>query len=467
MTAFVQHSERDRAEMLAAIGVASFEDLIADIPQKIRIDGDLELEDGVSETEVLARMEELAARNRSAGSLVCFAGGGTYDVCVPAATRAIAGRPEFATSYTPYQAEVSQGTLQAIYEFQTLVVKLTGLDIANASLYDLGSALAEACMLGRAVRGGERILVTPHLRPAAREVLATLLDPTGLRIEELPAKGARTDLTALERGELEDVTAVVLQQPNHFGALEETGAAGLALAGEDKPLFVVAVDPSSLAILEPPGSYGADIAVGEAQSLGIPMSFGGPGAAIFATREKYLRRVPGRISGLALDAKGQRAYTLTFQTREQHIRRERATSNICTNQALAALLATVSTALLGETGRKLAARLSAEKAAELSRRLTAIDGVELADPDSPFYREFALRLPEGVDGPALVRELAKAGFLAGIPLPSVPGGGQGLLVAVTEKRLWREIDEFAEAFRAALKAMTQKRRGASAQGART
>jgi glycine dehydrogenase subunit 1 len=452
--------------MLAAIGVASFEELIADIPQKICVEGDLELEDGVSETEVLARLEDLAARNRSAGSLVCFAGGGIYDVCVPAAARAIAARPEFATSYTPYQAEVSQGTLQAIYEFQTLIVKLTGLDIANASLYDLGSALAEACMLARAARGGERILVTPHLRPSAREVLATLLEPTGMRIEELPASGTRTDLAPLERGELQDVAAVVLQHPNYYGSLEETGAAGLALSGEDKPLFVVAVDPSSLAILEPPGSYGADIAVGEAQSLGIPMSFGGPGAAIFATREKYLRRVPGRIAGLALDAKGQRAYTLTFQTREQHIRRERATSNICTNQALAALLATVSTALLGETGRRLAARLSAEKAAELARRLTAIDGVELVDPEAPFYREFALRLPAGVDGAALVREMAEAGFLAGILLPSVPGGGAGLLIAVTEKRLWREIDGYAEAFRAALAAHAKKRPGSLKQESR-
>jgi glycine dehydrogenase subunit 1 len=229
--------------------------------------------------------------------------------------------------------------------------------------------------------------------------------------------------------------------------LEDVRLAGAALEGEESPLFVVSVDLSSLALLDCPGDYGADIAVGDAQTLGIPMSFGGPSAGVIAAREKYLRRMPGRIAGMGRDSKGQRAFTLTLQTREQHIRRARATSNICTNQALAALMATVTTALLGATGRRLAAELAAEKAAVLAGRLTEIPGVELADPDAPFFREFALRLPDGMTGDNAVRRMRSAGILAGIPLAQVPGGGAGLLVAVTEKRLWSEIDRYVRAFR--------------------
>jgi glycine dehydrogenase subunit 1 len=314
-------------------------------------------------------------------------------------------------------------------------------------MYDGGSALAEAVLLAEAVRPRDRILVSPHLHPNHREILATMLAPLGTVIEELPVAGARTDVSGLGPETFRGVSAVVLQHPNYLGVLEDVRLAGAALEGEESPLFVVSVDLSSLALLDCPGDYGADIAVGDAQTLGIPMSFGGPSAGVIAAREKYLRRMPGRIAGMGRDSKGQRAFTLTLQTREQHIRRARATSNICTNQALAALMATVTTALLGATGRRLAAELAAEKAAVLAGRLTEIPGVELADPDAPFFREFALRLPDGMTGDNAVRRMRSAGILAGIPLAQVPGGGAGLLVAVTEKRLWSEIDRYVRAFR--------------------
>jgi len=452
MTAFVQHSEADRRRMLDAIGVGSFEDLVADVPPEIRVKGGLPLPEGLSEPETLARLAALASRNRSAADLLCFSGAGMYDVCVPSATKAIASRPEFATAYTPYQAEMSQGTLQVIYEFQTLITRLTALDVANASMYDGGTALAEAALLACDVVAGDRVLVSPHLHPHHRGILDTLLAPAGIAVQELPARGARTDVSGLGPDALHRVCAVVLQHPNFLGALEDMRLVGAALEGEDRPVFVASVDLGSLSLLEPPGRYGADLAVGEAQSLGIPMSLGGPAAGVFAARSEYLRRMPGRIAGLARDARGQRAFTLTFQTREQHIRRAKATSNICTNQALTALMATVSTALLGETGRRLAARLAAEKAHALAARLGAIDGVALADPEAPFFREFALRLPAGVAPAAVLARMAAAGILAGVPIARLPGGGAGLLVAVTEKRLWSEIDLYVERFREAVTA---------------
>ncbi|HET9886996.1 MAG TPA: aminomethyl-transferring glycine dehydrogenase subunit GcvPA [bacterium] len=452
MSAFVQHTDADRRAMLRTIGVSSLEELFADIPESIRAKGGLPIEPGVTEPETLGKLAKLAAKNVSAATHVCFAGGGMYDVAVPAATGAIASRPEFSTSYTPYQAEVSQGTLQAIYEFQTIVARLTALDLSNASMYDGGTALAEAVILASGAREGNRVLVTPHLNPHHREILNTMLEPTGLEIVELGRQGLRTDVAALTADAQRGAVAVVLQQPNFYGALEDMKAAGQALQGTDKPLFIASVDMSSLAMLEPPGAYGADIAVGEAQPLGFPMSFGGPAAGVFAAKAEFLRRMPGRIAGLGKDVHGNRAFTLTFQTREQHIRRSKATSNICTNQSLLALMATVTTALLGETGRRLAAQVSAEKAWSLSRRLAQIPGVEMADPEAAFFREFSIRLPREVSPRAVLRKMRERGFLAGIPLDSLPGGGRGLLIAVTEKRLWSEIDAYVTAFRAALEA---------------
>jgi glycine dehydrogenase subunit 1 len=351
---------------------------------------------------------------------------------------------------------VSQGTLQAIYEFQTIIARLTAMDVANASMYDGGTALAEAVLLAADVHPGDRVLVSPFIHPNHRQILDTILEPTGLRIEELPSRGARTDVSGLDPATLEGVCAVVLQHPNFLGALEDMRLAATAVEGDTKPLLIASVDLSSLALLEAPGQYGADIAVGDAQSLGVPLNFGGPSAGVFAAQQKYLRRMPGRIAGMGRDAKGQRAFTLTFQTREQHIRRARATSNICTNQALIALMATVSTALLGETGRRLAATLSAEKAASLAARLAAIDGVALVDPDASFFREFAIRLPSGVAARDVLERMRERGFLAGIPVDRIPGDGTGLLIAVTEMRLWKELDAYVDAFAASLQAIERR-----------
>ncbi|MEZ5065541.1 MAG: aminomethyl-transferring glycine dehydrogenase subunit GcvPA [bacterium] len=451
MTAFVQHSPEDRARMLAGIGVTSFDDIVADVPASIRVKGGLPIPEGLSEPETLARMGRLARRNVGGAELACFAGGGTYDVCVPAATKAIASRPEFATAYTPYQAEVSQGTLQSIYEFQTIVTRLTDLDLANASMYDAATALAEAVLLAQSARPGDRVLVSPYLHPNHRRVLDTLLEPTGVTAVELPSRGARTDVSGLRPDTLEGAVAVVMQQPNWLGALEDMRLVGAALEGDGKPLFIASVDLSSLALLEPPGGYGADIAVGDAQSLGVPMNYGGPSAGVFAAKSEFLRRMPGRIAGLGRDARGQRAFTLAFQTREQHIRRARATSNICTNQALVALQATVSTALLGATGRRRAAELSAVKAHALAERIGHVAGVQLADSEAPFFREFAIRLPAGVRALDVLRAMTRDGILGGIPLSNVPGGGgEGLLVAVTEKRTFEEIEAYAGALDRAL-----------------
>ncbi|NNE44581.1 MAG: hypothetical protein HKN12_10250 [Gemmatimonadetes bacterium] len=261
-------------------------------------------------------------------------------------------------------------------------------------------------------------------------------------------------MSGLDAPDLEGVSAVVLQHPNYLGVLEDMRLVGAALEGDDKPMFIASVDLSSLSLLEPPGDYGADVAVGEAQSLGISMSLGGPVAGVFTAKEKYLRRMPGRIVGLGQDAEGKRAFTLAFQTREQHIRRSRATSNICTNQALTALQATVTTALLGATGREIAASLCAEKAHALAERLTAVPGVALADPEAPFYREFALRMPDGVDAARVVAGMADRGVLAGIALPEAPGGGTALLIAVTEARLWTDLDHYVTAFTEVMQQMS-------------
>ncbi|MCA9751658.1 MAG: aminomethyl-transferring glycine dehydrogenase subunit GcvPA [Gemmatimonadetes bacterium] len=438
MTAFVQHSPEDRARMLAGIGVASFDDIVADVPASIRVKGGLPIPEGLSEPETLARMSRLARRNVGGAELACFAGGGTYDVCVPAATKAIASRPEFATAYTPYQAEVSQGTLQTIYEFQTIVTRLTDLDLANASMYDAATALAEAVLLAQSARPGDRVLVSPYLHPNHRRVLDTLLEPTGVTAVELPARGARTDVSGLRPDTLEGAVAVVMQQPNWLGALEDMRLVGAALEGDGKPLFVASIDLSSLALLEPPGGYGADIAVGDAQSLGVPMSYGGPSAGVFAAKSEFLRRMPGRIAGLGRDARGQRAFTLAFQTREQHIRRARATSNICTNQGLIALRATIYLSLLGKSGLKGLARANLERTEAMKREIREIPGLEIPY-DAPTFNEFVVRFPRSAE--QVAESFQSMGVIPGLALRRYfPERERDLLVCVTELNSDRAID---------------------------
>jgi glycine dehydrogenase subunit 1 len=447
---YVPHAERDVAAMLAAVGAATVEDLFAEVPETVRLQRPLDLPAGLSEVELLAEMRALASRTTPASELVSFLGAGVYDHYVPAIVDAIVGRSEFQTAYTPYQPERSQGVLQSIFEFQTAICELTGMEVANASMYDAGTALAEASFLAGAQTRRGRVVVSEGVHPEYREVLATESAAYGPRPVAVGlAPGARTDGEALRSAIDADVAAVVVQQPNFFGALEDVGEAA-RLAHEARALLVVVADPVSLGLLETPSALGADVVVGEAQSFGNPMSYGGPGLGFMAVSAKLMRRLPGRLVGETRDLDGRRGFVLTLQTREQHIRREKATSNICSNHALNALAALVHLAWLGKQGLPELAETCLRRAAYLREKLLALPGVT-AYTEGPVLREFAVRLPQPAKD--LVDALVPQGFLAGVPLGWAGGFMNApddalenvLLLAVTEKRTKAEIDAFVEA----------------------
>lgn len=430
--------------MLERIGVGSIDELFSDIPEALRFKGRLDLPEAMSEAELLRHLRGLAGRNRNLDELVCFAGGGAYDHLIPSALRAVVSRSEFYTAYTPYQAEISQGVLQTIFEFQTLICQLTGLDVANASLYEGASALAEAAIMACGHTGRRRVLVAGTVHPEYRQVVHTYMRHQGVGVEVVPADRGVLDLEALENALGDEVACVMVQHPNVYGCLEPVRAACEA-AHKAGALFVAAVDPISLGLLEPPGAYGADIAVGEGQALGNPLSFGGPYLGFLAAREELLRRIPGRIVGETVDAQGRRGYVLTLQAREQHIRRHRATSNICTNQALNALAATAYLALVGKEGLREAAYLSLQKAHYLEAALLETGKFERGW-DRPFFKEFALVPKIPVD--ELLQGLLREGFVAGPALARLglePPGG--LIFCATEARTRDEIDALAAAVR--------------------
>jgi glycine dehydrogenase subunit 1 len=437
---FAPHTDEDVHEMLQALGLSSVDDLFDQIPPGIRLDRALAIPDGVSEMELVEDMSALAARNRGAEDLVCFAGGGAYDHYVPSVVWALAGRSEFQTSYTPYQPELSQGVLQVLFEFQSMICELTGLEVSNASLYDGATALVEAVHMSRGAGRG-RVLVSGGVDPRLVETLRTYGRGAGYEPEVFDLEGGRGGAPVYTP----DVAAVVVQHPNRLGILEPVRE----LFGEARDWgarTIQVVDPLSLGVLAPPGELGADIAVGEGQSLGNHLNFGGPYLGLIAARLDDVRRMPGRIVGETLDVDGTTGYVLTLQAREQHIRREKANSNVCTNQTLMAIAATVYLAWLGPGGLAELGRQCASKAAYAADRLTAVDGVELLHPDAPFFKEFALRLPR----PAVrVRDaLVERGFLAGVPLPDADG--DALLVAVTERRTRAQIDALTDALAAVL-----------------
>jgi len=441
---YVPNTDHDRREMLAAIGVTSIEELFGDVPGELRFQGRLDIPGPLSELELLRHVESLAAMNRTAGDVISFLGGGIYDHHIPSVVRHITSMPQFSTAYTPYQAEASQGTLQTIYEFQTLIARLTGLDVANASLYDGSSAAAEAAFLAVSATGRQKVLVAATANPATREVLRTYLSGSAVELVEVPADGGRTDL-----GALEDLAAgaacMVFEHPNFFGLLEPAGelASRVAQAGG---LAVASVDPLSLALLKPPGQYGADIAVGEGQCLGAPMAFGGPLLGFMAARREYLRKLPGRLVGATTDSVGRRGYVMTLQTREQHIRRERATSNVCTNQALVALSAAVYLSLLGPRGMRELALHVAAKARYAADALSRIRGVRLRF-EGPFFREFVVELP--FEAEHAKQELRPAGIWPGISCGCYYEGMENcLLVAVSERHTREDIDTLASALEA-------------------
>jgi glycine dehydrogenase subunit 1 len=436
---FAPHTDGDVREMLEVLNLSSVEDLFAQIPPEVRLDRELDLPLGPSEMELVADLRGLAAKNRHVDELVSFAGGGAYDHYVPAVVWALAGRSELYTSYTPYQPEVSQGVLQGLFEYQSMIAELTALEVSNASLYDGATALVEAVNMARAATRRPRVLVSETVDPRYWATLRTYGRGSGYQPEPLEAGGGVTARTPIDG----DVAAVVVQHPNVFGNLEP--AEGIFGDARDAGARAVQVfDPLSLGVLAPPGQVGADIAVAEGQSLGNHLAYGGPYLGIIAARMQDVRRMPGRIVGETVDVDGEPGYVLTLQAREQHIRREKASSNICTNQTLMAIAAAIYLGWLGPRGLEELGRQSHAKAVYAADRLTAV-GAELAFPDAPFYSEFALQTGD----PALVqRRLLDAGFLAGPVCQVGPRRGDGhvLLVAVTERRTRDEIDAFVKAF---------------------
>lgn len=438
--AYLFNTSDDQREMLRAIGAASIEDLFAGIPKELRLQRPLAIPAPMSEWELTRHVGGLAKRNQGVGDLVCFLGGGAYDHFIPAAVDALASRGEFFTSYTPYQPEVSQGNLQVMFEYETMICELTGMDVSNASLYDGASACVEAVILALSISESRRqVLVCETLHPEYRQTLATYLQFLGAELIELPAKQGCMDLDLL-RKKLSDASAcVVLSQPNFFGIVEDLAPAA-KLAKEAGAVVVAVADMLSLGLLQSPGQWGADVVVGEGQPLGVPLQYGGPYLGIMACREALVRRMPGRIAGQTTDRSGQRCWVLTLQTREQHIRRDKATSNICTNQGLLALRATIYLSLLGPEGLKETAAQCAWKTAYLRDALAHNERWEVAF-DQSSWREIVLR-DKANDVESVIEHARGHGLMAGLPLRTwYPDKSDCLMVAVTEKRTRCEIDQ--------------------------
>lgn len=458
MSAYTPHTAADIAAMLAAVGAGSLDDLIAQVPASLRARARVDLPAGCSEPELRARFAARASRNSGAES-VAFLGAGAYPHHVPAVVNHILLRSEFATAYTPYQPEVSQGTLQAIFEFQTFVALLLGLDVANASMYDGASALAEAVLMAHRLEPKRRLVaVARSLHPHYRAVLATYLRGLErLEVREISwADDGRLDRGALDAVLGESLLCVAVGQPNVFGVLEDVAA--LSARAHAVGALVVSATPEALALglVRSPGSTGADIAVAEGQSLGLPLSYGGPGVGLFATHERFVRFMPGRLVGETVDANGRRGYVLTLATREQHIRRERATSNICTNQGLCALAVTVYLSMLGRQGLRRLARRNYDAAHAVAARLGEI-GAERRFA-APFFNEFVIRAPQVV---ARWEQLAREGLIAGFPLGCwYPELQDCLLVCVTEIHTPEEIDRLVDAMRACAEGHVGGRSGA-------
>ncbi len=439
--AYVPHTPEDIQAMLSVIGVDSIDALFDHLPADVRLDRALDLPDGLSEEEVRRFFRCAASRNHGAGELVCFLGGGVYDTIVPAACDAIVSRSEFLTAYTPYQPEVSQGTLQAIYEWQTFICRLTGLDVANASMYDGATALAEAISVALAGARKKTVVLPETLNPRYRRVVRTMMQGEGIKVLDAPVgPDGTTDPEALAGAITDDTGCVVIQNPNYLGLVEQVDALGKV--ARDKGVTVVAaVNPVSLSVLKAPAEYGAELAVGEAQPFGIYPSWGGPLLGFLTCADKHKRRIPGRVVGRTTDSRGQDGYVLTLQTREQHIRREKATSNICSNQGVNALRATIYLSLLGAEGLAELGRSNLTRINALRRRVSGIEGVSLPFA-GPVFNETVIRLTRPAEE---FRAYARSkGVLAGIPLNGFPGCGEGdLLVSVTEKRSAGDIEGYA------------------------
>jgi len=452
MPDYLPHTEAELAQMLAFLGLSSLDELFAAVPAALRLGRGLALVDGSPEPDVLARFEALGEANRARSDrLVCFAGGGAYDHEVPPVVRALAGRSEFVTSYTPYQAEVAQGCLQAVLEFQTMVARLAGLPVANASLYDGANALVEGVNLGVAASGRQTVWVSSGIAPHWRAVLRTFAAGTGHVLVDIPLEDGVTrwpEAVGVSGAEAPGV--LVVGYPNYLGCLEDIGAAR-RMCEATGAVLVVAADPVAASLLRSPGECGADVVVGEGQPLGTALSFGGPYLGLFAVAQQHVGRLPGRLVGETVDIEGTRAYVATLRAREQDIRREKATSNVCTNQTLMAVYAAVQLGWLGTSGLREVALRCARGTRFCREALLGLDGVEPLTGTTPTVREFAVRTP--IPGRLAIERLADEGYLGGLALadlvgedgdPSVAGDDAlcGLLIAVTERRTRAEVEGF-------------------------
>ncbi len=439
---YIPHTDEDRRAMLETIGVKSIEDLFIEIPQDLLIKS-LDVPEALDEYALYGHLRELSLRNVDLTKTVCFLGAGIYDRFIPSSVGTVISRGEFLTAYTPYQPEASQGYLQTIYEFQTMVAELYDMDLANASMYDGGTAMAEAAIMAHSINGRSLVYVSHAVHPHYRQILETYCWSMGIEVREIPASdGATRDYSAVN----EDAACVIVQYPNFYGVIEDLQAAHDAARGAGAQ-FIVVADPTSMGILPPPGQFDADVVVGEGQPLGIAMGFGGPLLGLFATKKEHARRIPGRIVGRTTDEQGRVGYTMTLRTREQDIRREKATSNICTNEALMALAATVYMTAVGKNGMRQVAELTVRNTQYAITKLVEA-GAKVKFPGKVFG-EFVIELPKNAE--SVQEALLKEGVLAGLPLGKYDKGLENcLLVAVTEVRTKAQIDDYATKLRAAI-----------------
>ncbi|MGH3732897.1 MAG: aminomethyl-transferring glycine dehydrogenase subunit GcvPA [Acidimicrobiales bacterium] len=453
MADYLPHTQSDVESMLEFLGMNSLGDLFAHIPSAVRLAQGLEVEPGVSEPDVAAIFARYSRANpASATTMICYAGGGAYDHEVPPVVKALASRSEFVTAYTPYQPEVAQGVLQAIFEYQTLVARLSGLPIANASLYDAATALVEALNMAHGATDRQKMIISSGIHPHWRQVARTFAHGTGHEIIEVPLRDGFTDWASVE---VTGAAAIVAGYPNYLGALEDLTAAK-EFATSEGALFIVGADPVAAGVVKSAGQWGADVFVGEGQAFGTPLSFGGPYLGLFACTEDQVRRLPGRIVGETVDSSDRRAFVTTLRAREQDIRREKATSNVCTNQTLMAVTAAVQLGWLGTYGLREIATRCAQGAHYLFDQLVGLDGVTALSGGS-FFREFALRLPQPAT--LVIERMAQRGILAGLAVAELCGGSDPsiegsvdnvMLVSVTERRTKEEIDSYVIALKEVL-----------------
>lgn len=435
---YMPNTADQRDQLLARIGIQSIEELFKDIPESVKLKTKLDVPGGMAEHDLVRRVKGLATRNGNLEEYTSYLGAGAYEHFIPSYVDHLLQRSEFYTAYTPYQPEISQGTLMAIYEFQTLVCELTGMDVANASMYDGASALAEAALMSCDATRRKKVLVPTTIHPEYREVLQTYLPPRGVEMIEIPSKDGVVDLEALEKSLGKDVAGVLLQSPNFFGVIEKAEQIG-RLAHDQGALFVMSVNPVSLGILKSPGELGADIVAGEGQPFGNPVNYGGPYLGYLATRDKYVRRMPGRIVGATVDKNGKKGYVLTLQAREQHIRREKATSNICSNEALCALAFTIHLSGLGKKGLKEMANLNLQKAHYAAQEIAKLPGMRLAYAQ-PFFHEFVIKTE--LSPSKINQELLKDKIVGGLDLSRFyPELDHHLLFCVTETKSKGDIDQ--------------------------